>query len=64
MNMTTTAATPTTSRALTTEIHDGIAVVTFDLPNEPVNKFSTSVTEEFDALIERLGTIRACAPPC
>ena len=53
--MTTTApARPATPYALTTEVHDGIAVVTFDLPNEPVNKFSTAVAREFAALIDHL----------
>lgn len=33
-----------------------VAVVTFDLPDEPVNKFTDAVIEEFDATFERLGT--------
>ncbi|MFI5246673.1 MAG: enoyl-CoA hydratase-related protein, partial [Gemmatimonadales bacterium] len=37
--------------ALTVELHDGVAVVTIDLPNEPVNKFSAAVIAEFDALM-------------
>ena len=53
--MTTTApARPATPYALTTDVHDGIAVVTFDLPDEPVNKFSTSVAREFAALVDRI----------
>ena len=33
--------------ALSTEIIDGVAVVTFDLPGEPVNKFNRAVKDEF-----------------
>ena len=40
--------------ALTTEVRDGIAVVTLDVPNAQVNTFARSVREEFAALIERL----------
>lgn len=40
--------------ALTTDVRDGIAVVTLDVPNAPVNTFARSVREEFTALIERL----------
>lgn len=40
--------------ALTTEIQDGVAVITIDLPNEPVNKFNRAVKEEFNALFDRL----------
>ncbi len=40
--------------ALTTEIQDGVAVITIDLPNEPVNKFNRAVKEEFIALFDRL----------
>jgi 3-hydroxyacyl-CoA dehydrogenase/enoyl-CoA hydratase/3-hydroxybutyryl-CoA epimerase len=32
----------------------GVAVVTFDLPNEPVNKFSRAVGEELGAVLDRL----------
>ena len=49
--------------ALTTDLRDdGIAVVTLDVPNAPVNTFSRAVREEFEALLDRLerdGTIRA-----
>jgi 3-hydroxyacyl-CoA dehydrogenase / enoyl-CoA hydratase / 3-hydroxybutyryl-CoA epimerase len=48
--------------ALAVETEKGVAVVTFDLPNEPVNKFTRAVVQEFDALLERLehdATIRA-----
>ncbi|HET6576755.1 MAG TPA: fatty acid oxidation complex subunit alpha FadJ [Gemmatimonadales bacterium] len=40
--------------ALTTDIQDGIAVVTFDLPGESVNKLSDAVKVEFEALLIRL----------
>jgi 3-hydroxyacyl-CoA dehydrogenase/enoyl-CoA hydratase/3-hydroxybutyryl-CoA epimerase len=40
--------------ALTTTVEDGIAVVTFDLPGEPVNKLSAAVKVEFEALLIRL----------
>ena len=33
---------------------DGVAVVTFDLPGEPVNKLSDAVKVEFEALLIRL----------
>jgi 3-hydroxyacyl-CoA dehydrogenase/enoyl-CoA hydratase/3-hydroxybutyryl-CoA epimerase len=40
--------------ALTTDIQDGIAVITIDLPNEPVNKFNRAVKAEFVTLFDRL----------
>lgn len=40
--------------AFTTEIRDSIAVVTFDLPGEPVNKLGAAVKVEFEALLIRL----------
>ena len=40
--------------ALTVGMEDGIAVITFDLPGEPVNKFSQAVKDEFLALFDRL----------
>ena len=40
--------------ALTTDVRDGIAVVTLDVPNAPVNTFARSVRDEFAALLERL----------
>src|SRR4029079_11232893 len=40
--------------ALTTEVRDGIAIVTLDVPNAPVNTFSRAVREEFATLLERL----------
>lgn len=42
------------SPALGMEKVDGVAVITFDLPGESVNKFSPSVIEEFTAIIERI----------
>ena len=40
--------------ALAVEVTDGIAVITFDLPNESVNKLSRAVKDEFVALVTRL----------
>jgi len=40
--------------ALTTDVRDGIAVVTLDVPNAGVNTFAGSVRDEFTALLERL----------
>jgi 3-hydroxyacyl-CoA dehydrogenase/enoyl-CoA hydratase/3-hydroxybutyryl-CoA epimerase len=40
--------------ALSVEVTDGIAVITFDLPNESVNKLSRAVKDEFVALLSRL----------
>ncbi|HEX9406100.1 MAG TPA: 3-hydroxyacyl-CoA dehydrogenase NAD-binding domain-containing protein, partial [Thermoanaerobaculia bacterium] len=40
--------------ALTSEIFDGVVVITIDLPNEPVNKFNRAVKDEFVALLDRL----------
>ena len=40
--------------ALTTDVRDGIAVVTLDVPNAPVNTFARSVRDEFAALLDRL----------
>ena len=48
--------------ALTTDVRDGIAVLTLDVPNAPVNTFARSVREQFAAAIDRLEqdeTIRA-----
>jgi 3-hydroxyacyl-CoA dehydrogenase/enoyl-CoA hydratase/3-hydroxybutyryl-CoA epimerase len=42
------------SDALTVELQDGIAIVTIDLPNEPVNKFSAAVVAEFDELMTQV----------
>ena len=40
--------------ALSVVVADGVAVVTFDLPGEPVNKFSAAVVAEFVAVFDRL----------
>jgi len=40
--------------ALSVEVSDGIAVVTFDLPNESVNKLARAVKDEFVALVSQL----------
>jgi 3-hydroxyacyl-CoA dehydrogenase/enoyl-CoA hydratase/3-hydroxybutyryl-CoA epimerase len=40
--------------AFTTAVEQGVAVVTFDLPGEPVNKLSNAVKVEFEALLIRL----------
>ncbi len=34
---------------------DGLAVLTFDVPGEKVNKYSTPVMLELDALLDELG---------
>ncbi|MDQ2932177.1 MAG: enoyl-CoA hydratase-related protein, partial [Gemmatimonadota bacterium] len=51
------------STALTTELREGgIAIVTFDLVGETVNKLTRGVLEEFKALLDRVDsdtTIRA-----
>ena len=39
---------------LTTVVSDGIAVITLDVPNAPVNTFSRTVREEFVTILERL----------
>ena len=40
--------------ALTTTVENGIAVITFDLPGEPVNKLGAAIKIEFEALLIRL----------
>src|SRR5688572_28889381 len=40
--------------ALTIDVQDGIAVITFDLPGESVNKINRGVKDEFLALTDRL----------
>ena len=42
------------SSAFTTTIENGVAVVSFDLPGEPVNKLNTAVKTELEALLARL----------
>ncbi len=41
-------------RALSVAIDGGVAVVTFDLPGEPVNKFSPAVIADFVAVFDQL----------
>src|SRR5918994_2488243 len=40
--------------AFTTDLVDSVAVVTFDLPGEPVNKLTAAVKVEFEAMLIRL----------
>ena len=40
--------------ALKVEVTDGVAVITFDLPNEPVNKLNRAMRDEFTALFDRI----------
>ena len=41
-------------QALSVDIQNGVAIITFDLPNEPVNKFNRAVKDEFVAVLESL----------
>ncbi|MDQ3697602.1 MAG: enoyl-CoA hydratase-related protein, partial [Gemmatimonadota bacterium] len=52
----TTTASPTVETASALSVHvpgDGVAVITFDLPNEPVNKFTRAVKDELMATLRR-----------
>ena len=40
--------------AFATEVRDGVATVTFDLPDEPVNKFTAAVKEELLTVLDSL----------
>lgn len=40
--------------AFTTEMRGGVAIVTFDLPGQPVNKITTDVGWQLEELLERL----------
>ena len=40
--------------ALKVEVTDGVAVVTFDMPKEPVNKLNRAMKDEFTALFDRI----------
>jgi 3-hydroxyacyl-CoA dehydrogenase / enoyl-CoA hydratase / 3-hydroxybutyryl-CoA epimerase len=40
--------------SLTIAVRDGIAIITLDVPNAPVNTFARSVREEFAAVLDRL----------
>jgi len=42
------------TRALRLSIEEGVAVITFDLPGEPVNKFSRAVKDELAATMTTL----------
>ena len=42
------------SNALSLVMDGGVAVITFDLPNEPINKFSAAVIAEFEAILARI----------
>ena len=39
---------------LTTVVNDGVAVITLDVPNAPVNTFGRNVREEFVSVLDRL----------
>jgi 3-hydroxyacyl-CoA dehydrogenase/enoyl-CoA hydratase/3-hydroxybutyryl-CoA epimerase len=45
---------PPSGPALATQTENGIAVVTFDLPGEPVNKLTMGVRSELEGLLARL----------
>jgi 3-hydroxyacyl-CoA dehydrogenase / enoyl-CoA hydratase / 3-hydroxybutyryl-CoA epimerase len=40
--------------ALTVDVREGVAIVTLDVPNAPVNTFTRAVRDEFVALLDRL----------
>jgi 3-hydroxyacyl-CoA dehydrogenase/enoyl-CoA hydratase/3-hydroxybutyryl-CoA epimerase len=42
------------SGAMAIDVEDGVAVITMDLPNEPVNKLNRAVKDDFIELIRRL----------
>ena len=42
------------NNALSLVMDGGVAVITFDLPNEPINKFSAAVIAEFEAILARI----------
>jgi 3-hydroxyacyl-CoA dehydrogenase / enoyl-CoA hydratase / 3-hydroxybutyryl-CoA epimerase len=44
----------TRSGAMTVAIEDGVAVITMDLPNEPVNKLNRAVKDDFIEVMRRL----------
>ncbi len=53
--------TDTAMPALRVDIEEQIAIVTFDLPDESVNKFSRGVKNEFVAVLDRLENDQAVA---
>ncbi|MBC7974258.1 MAG: enoyl-CoA hydratase/isomerase family protein, partial [Myxococcales bacterium] len=42
------------SGAMTIDVEDGVAIITMDLPNEPVNKLNQAVKDDFIELMRRL----------
>ncbi|HEU5186801.1 MAG TPA: fatty acid oxidation complex subunit alpha FadJ [Gemmatimonadaceae bacterium] len=42
------------SGAMSIEVEDGVAIITMDLPNEPVNKLNRAVKDDFIDLMRRL----------
>lgn len=42
------------SGAMTVDVEDGVAIITMDLPNEPVNKLNRAVKDDFIELVRRL----------
>jgi 3-hydroxyacyl-CoA dehydrogenase / enoyl-CoA hydratase / 3-hydroxybutyryl-CoA epimerase len=57
--MTVTAVTPPAevsrkSGAMTIEVDNGVAIITMDLPNEPVNKLNRAVKDDFIDMMRRL----------
>lgn len=50
----TNSATGASPFAISIEMHDGIAVVILDLPNEPVNKINRAVKDEMAMMFDRL----------
>jgi len=46
--------TPTTNKAFSIEREGDLAILWFDLPGEKVNKLSSSVVQEFAAVVDEL----------
>lgn len=40
--------------ALLIEVSEGVAIITFDIPNEPVNKLDRAIKDEFASLLDRI----------
>ena len=49
-----TAAPPSSGNAFRIDVEDGVAIITFDLPGESVNKFTPAVIEEFASVLDRM----------
>ena len=49
-----TAAAQSTGNAFRIDVEDGVAIITFDLPGESVNKFTAAVIEEFASVLDRM----------